>query len=206
MWRGREDERSRMAREVHDELGGALTVVKMSLAQIMKRIDSDAGVAPRLNDLRNQIDVLVQSVRRISYDLRPSMLDDFGLLATMEWQAQEWQQRTGIACTLDLPRGVDASLNDKVRTAVFRVFQESLTNVARHAQATEVHVSARLDSNQLQVTVQDNGKGISPEALQGASSLGLMGMRERMSEVGGEVEFASEAGKGTTVIIHVPVG
>jgi PAS domain S-box-containing protein len=202
--RAREDERSRMAREVHDELGGALTVLKMSLAQIMKRIEPDASVAPRLDDLRNQIDVLVQSVRRISYDLRPSMLDDFGLLATMEWQAQEWQQRTGIACTLDLPRGVDAGLNDKVRTAVFRVFQESLTNVARHAQATEVRVSARLDNKQLTVTVQDNGRGFGAAALQNSTSLGLMGMRERMSDVGGSVEITSVAGQGATVVIRVP--
>lgn len=204
--RAREDERSRIAREVHDELGGALTVMKMSLAQIAKRIEPEAGVNARLDDLRRQIDVLVQSVRRISYDLRPSMLDDFGLLATMEWQAMEWRQRTGIPCTLDLPRDADTRLNDKVRTAVFRVFQESLTNIARHANATQVNVSAMLNGDQLIVTVQDNGRGIRPDALQDSASLGLMSMRERMREVGGDVTFNSEAGKGTTVILRVPAG
>jgi signal transduction histidine kinase len=204
--RTREDERSRIAREVHDELGGALTVLKMSLAQITKRLNPDVNVGARLDDLRRQIDVLVQSVRRISYDLRPSMLDDFGLFATMEWQAQEWSERTGIPIQLDLPRGADMSLNDKTRTAVFRVFQESLTNIARHAHATRVDVATTVEDAFLALRVQDNGNGMRPEALQNSASLGLIGMRERMREVGGDVEISSVLGKGTTVVIRVPAG
>lgn len=201
--RAREDERSRIAREVHDELGGALTVLKMSLSQIMKRVEPDAGVRPRLEDLRQQIDGLVQSVRRISYDLRPSMLDDFGLLAAMEWQANEWQRRTGIACRLAFNPDMQVELSDRSRTAVFRAFQEALTNIARHSHATEAVISAHVADEQLVITVKDNGHGISEEALHSTKSLGLMGMRERMREVAGDVEITN--GEGVTVTLRVPV-
>jgi signal transduction histidine kinase len=134
------------------------------------------------------------------------MLDDFGLFATMEWQAQEWSERTGIPIQLDLPRGADMSLNDKTRTAVFRVFQESLTNIARHAHATRVDVATTVEDAFIALRVQDNGNGMRPEALQNSASLGLIGMRERMREVGGDVEISSELGKGTTVVIRVPAG
>jgi len=200
----REDERTRIAREVHDELGGALTVLKMSLAQVNKRMEPDAAIRARLEDMRAQIDALVQTVRRISYDLRPSMLDDFGLLAAMEWQAHEWQRRTGIQCRLAIGPDMQVDLSDRCRTAVFRAFQESLTNVARHSQATEVNVSVQV-SDELILTVQDNGKGINQEKMKGSKSMGLVGMRERMREVGGDVEIASIAGKGVSVTLRVPL-
>lgn len=203
--RTREDERSRIAREVHDELGGALTVLKMSLAQVMKRVEPDVSVRPRLEDMRAQIDALVQAVRRISYDLRPSMLDDFGLLAAMEWQALEWQRRTDITCRLVFVPDLQVDLSDRSRTAVFRAFQESLTNIARHSHATEVVVTAELAAGQLVLTVKDNGKGIGEDALHSAKSLGLMGMRERMREVNGDVEITSVAGEGVTVTLRVPL-
>jgi PAS domain S-box-containing protein len=204
--RAREDERARIAREVHDELGGALTVLKMSLSQVVKRLPQDTGVMPRVEDLGAQIDALVQSVRRISYDLRPSMLDDFGLLAAMEWQAHEWQRRTGIACRLVFDQDMQVDLNSRSRTAVFRVFQESLTNIARHSQASEVVVSAELAAGHLVLTVKDNGRGISEEALHSVRSLGLVGMRERIREVDGELDIASAAaGGGVTVTLRVPL-
>jgi PAS domain S-box-containing protein len=203
--RTREDERTRIAREVHDELGGALTVLKMSLAQVAKRVDGNASAGERLDDMRAQIDSLVQNVRRISYDLRPSMLDDFGLLAAMEWQAHEWERRTGIACRLDFAPEALVELDDRSRTAVFRAFQESLTNIARHAQATEAVVSIQLIDGLMLLMVQDNGQGIRPEAMQSNKSLGLVGMRERMREVGGDVEIASVAGQGVTVTLRVPL-
>lgn len=203
--RTREDERARIAREVHDELGGALTVLTMSLSQIMKRVEPDAGVRPRLEDMRAQINALVQAVRRISYELRPSMLDDFGLLAAMEWQAHEWQRRTGIACRLAFEPDMRVDLNDRSRTAVFRAFQESLTNIARHSQASEAVVSVNFADGQLVVMVKDNGRGISEDALHSNKSLGLMGMRERMREVAGDVKITSLAGEGVTVTLRVPL-
>jgi signal transduction histidine kinase len=177
----------------------------MSLAQVAKRVDGNASAGERLDDMRAQIDSLVQNVRRISYDLRPSMLDDFGLLAAMEWQAHEWERRTGIACRLDFAPEALVELDDRSRTAVFRAFQESLTNIARHAQATEAVVSIQLIDGLMLLMVQDNGQGIRPEAMQSNKSLGLVGMRERMREVGGDVEIASVAGQGVTVTLRVPL-
>jgi signal transduction histidine kinase len=200
----REDERARIAREVHDQLGGALTVAKMSLAQITKRLSMDDDIAKRIEDFRNQIDELVQTSRRISYDLRPSMLDDFGLFAAIEWQAHDWERRTGITCKLDLG-DVEVSLDSASRTAVFRAFQESLTNIARHAQATQVHVSAQVRDNHMLLSVRDNGCGISMDKASNGKSMGLLGMRERIREVAGDVDISGKVGEGTIVVFRVPI-
>jgi PAS domain S-box-containing protein len=200
----REDERARIAREVHDQLGGALTVAKMSLAQITKRLTMDEDLAKRIEDFRNQIDELVQTSRRISYDLRPSMLDDFGLFAAIEWQAHDWERRTGILCKLDLD-DEEVGLNSASRTAVFRAFQESLTNIARHAQATQVHVSAQVSGQHMLLSVRDNGCGISMDRARNGKSMGLLGMRERIREVAGDVEISSKPGEGTIVALRVPI-
>jgi PAS domain S-box-containing protein len=202
--RAREDERTRIAQDVHDQLGGALTVLKMSLAQITKRLDVKGDMTQRLDDFKLQIDELVRVSRRISYDLRPSMLDDFGLFAAMEWQGREWERRTGIVCTLRLP-DVEVHLDRAGRTAIFRVFQEALTNVARHAAATEVIVTAQVQRHGLTLSISDNGNGISHETLQNIKSLGLMGMRERMREIAGDLEIRRRTEGGTIVSIHVPL-
>lgn len=203
--RTREDERARIAREVHDELGGSLTVLKMSLARAVRGHDDDAVLGEHFNDMRAQIDNLVKNVRRIASDLRPSVLDDFGLVAAMEWQAQEWSQRTGIPCRLDASLVPEAlNLDSEQRTALFRVFQESLTNVARHAHATTVSATLLLEEQQLMLTVQDNGRGLDPAAMQG-KSLGLLGMRERVRDVGGTFEIINSPGRGVTVCVRVPL-
>ena len=202
--RMREDERTRIAREVHDELGGSLTALKMTLARVRKGREGDADLSTRLTDMRDQIDELVQTVRRVASDLRPPLLDDFGLVAALKWQVEEWERRTGIACQLDLALN-EAKLDRERRTAVFRVFQESLTNVARHAQATQVVMTIREDHGQLVLTIHDNGRGIDAEALRPGKSLGLLGIRERMREVGGDVEISGAPNQGTMVMVRVPL-
>lgn len=204
--RAREDERARIAREVHDELGGALTVLKMSLARLMRNFAGDAAFEKGAHDMRAQIDELVQNVRRIATDLRPSILDDFGLVAAMEWQAQEWGQRTGIECQMDASlMPADLEIDDGRRTALFRVFQEALTNVARHAHATHVLVTLSLADGRLVLSVQDDGRGMDVAGRPNGTSLGLAGMRERIREVGGDFAVASMPGRGTTVRVQVPL-
>ena len=202
--RMRENERARIAREVHDELGGSLTALKMTLSRVRRGRDQDTDLINRLNDMRSQIDHLVQTVRRIASDLRPPLLDDFGLIAALKWQAGEWEKRTGIMCQLNLPEQ-EVQLDAERRTAVFRVFQESLTNVARHAQATQVVTSVSEDAEQFTLIVRDNGRGIDAEALRPGKSLGLLGIRERMRDVSGNVEISGTPGQGTTVVIRVPI-
>lgn len=206
--RAREEERTRIACDVHDQLGGALTVLKMSLARVRKGREGDLELAAKVQDVRNQADELVQAVRRVSSDLRPPVLDDFGLGAALEWQVHEWEKRTGITCLVDLP-DQEAQLDRDRRTAMFRVFQESLTNIARHAHASTVTVKLAAESeggkSQMVLTVQDDGVGIPEEALQPGKSLGLLGMRERMREVQGEADIAGLPGQGTTVTIRAPL-
>lgn len=201
-----ENERIRIAREVHDDLGGALTVLKMSLVRVRKTHGADAALTAAIQDLIGQADAMVQTVRRIASDLRPPMLDDLGLLAALEWQASEFERRTGIACRFDMPAASENWWPDgRTSTAVFRVFQESLTNVARHARATEVVATAQQDGDYFVLRVQDNGQGINPDSLRNGKSFGLLGMRERMREVSGDFEITGAAGQGTTVTIRVPL-
>jgi len=202
--RAREEERTRIAREVHDQLGGSLTALKMSLARVRKGREVDTELTNRVQDIRGQADELVQIVRRIASDLRPPILDDFGLAAALEWQAREWEQRTGITCLVELPPD-EVKLDRDQRTAVFRVFQESLTNIARHAQAATVTVTLTLDEGQAVLMVRDDGRGISSEALRPGKSLGLMGMRERLREVAGDLTITGSPGHGTIVTICVPL-
>ena len=202
--RMREDERTRIAREVHDELGSSLTGLKMTLARAAKGRTDDEDLAIKIHDMNGQIDGLVQTVRRIASDLRPPLLDDFGLLAALEWEAHEWEKRTGLSCQFNA-KSHEINLDRQRCTVVFRVFRESLTNIARHAQATQVVATLWQEGNQVILTVHDDGRGISAEALQPGKSLGLMGMRERMLEVSGDFEIATAPGQGTTVTIRVPV-
>jgi signal transduction histidine kinase len=144
-------------------------------------------------------------VRRISRDLRPSILDDFGLSAAVEWYAGEFAKRTGIQCRLDVQSDIKIS-NPEVTTAVYRVFQESLTNVARHSRATEVSVSLSHEDDLMTLVVTDNGRGITPEEQYQTESLGLLGMQERVEYLGGRFRIEGQPGEGTTVKTHFPVG
>jgi signal transduction histidine kinase len=150
------------------------------------------------------IDQAVQTVRRIASDLRPAVLDDFGLLAAMEWQLGEFERRSGIACVWQTElKSID--VNKDVATAVFRLFQESLTNVARHALATRVVVSIDANDGYLVLQVRDNGRGITTAQLQGSTSLGLPGMRERVGLLGGDLLIKGSPGQGTNVRVRIPL-
>ena len=150
------------------------------------------------------VDSTMQAVRKIATELRPGMLDDLGLAATMEWQAQEFIERTGIECELYLEEA-ETPLDRDTATAVFRIFQETITNVARHAQATKVVVELDVGPDELVLVVRDNGKGISSTQLAGSRSLGLLGMRERARVLGGDITFKGGLGEGTTVAVRIPV-
>jgi PAS domain S-box-containing protein len=205
----REEEGTRIAREIHDELGGALTGLKWDLQGIRENLMAssngagNAAIAEKISSLADLVDTTISTVRRISSDLRPSVLDDLGLIAAVEWQAQQFQSRTGIRC--ECKTASDAlDLDRDQATAVFRIFQEILTNVLRHSGATEVHVEIRKESSNFVLEVTDNGRGISERDTAGASSLGLLGMRERAVLAGGDVLIHSTEGRGTSVVVRVP--
>lgn len=204
----REEERTRIARELHDELGQAMTGLNIDLAwtskQLAKLDDGVCGaVRDRIAEMMKLINGTIQSVRRICTELRPGLLDDLGLVAAIEWQAHDFQSRSGIACEVRLPEDA-MDLGREASTAVFRIFQEILTNVARHANATKVNVTLYDDGGKVALEVRDNGRGIKETEIWGQSALGLLGMRERAFLFGGEVSFVGVPGQGTRVTITVP--
>lgn len=200
-----EDERTYVARELHDELGQACTALKMDLALLVQRLPKNKrGVHERAQSMQKLIDDMIHTLRKIASDLRPSTLDDLGLPAAMEWQAQEFETRSGIKCHLALPEEEHA-LDCERSTAIFRIFQETLTNVARHANATRVNVRLVKDDQSLVLEVCDNGKGIDEARTSSGASLGLLEMRERALLLRGEFNIAGVSGQGTTVTVRVPL-
>jgi PAS domain S-box-containing protein len=202
----REDERTRISREVHDELGQALAVLKMDLDWVARRLpEVDVAGHDRTASMLHLVDDTIARVRRISTALRPGMLDDLGLLPSLEWQAREFADRTGLECKLDLG-GEDLVLEPGLVTTLFRVSQELLANVARHAGATWFRLGMHYDPDQLTLIVSDNGQGITPDQVSDPKSLGLLEMRERVGAWGGDVTFHGVAGKGTEITVRVPLG
>jgi len=199
----REEERARISREVHDELGQSLTAVKMDLAWLAGRLPRRNGqMLKRIRSTRQLADDIIQSIRRISTELRPAVLD-LGLAEAVEWQVQEFQTRSGIQCTVRLlTREVVAS---NASTAMFRIFQETLTNVARHAKATRTEVVLQKQQDWLVLLIRDNGRGFDQADPSLSKSLGLLGMRERAAILGGRVNISSAPGKGTTVTAWIPL-
>jgi PAS domain S-box-containing protein len=193
----REEERARISREVHDELGQSLTAVKMDLAWLAARLPRRNGqMLEKIDSTRQLADSIIQSIRRISTELRPAVLD-LGLAAAVEWQVQEFQARSGIQCKVRLlTREVVAS---NASTAMFRIFQETLTNVARHAKATRAEVVLQKQPDRLVLLIRDNGRGFDQSDPSLSKSLGLLGMRERAAILAGRVNISSAPGKGTTV-------
>jgi signal transduction histidine kinase len=201
----REEEGARISREVHDELGGALTGLKMDVAAIRRNLgEADAQKLARLEALSAQIDDMVQAVRRIATDLRPALLDDFGLAAAMEWQLSEFKQRAGIDGRF-VTNVDNFAWNAEGSIALFRIFQEALTNVARHAQASMVDVRLIREGGELELMVQDNGRGIRLVDQAGAKSLGLAGIRERVRLLDGRCQITGAPGEGTLVLIRLPL-
>jgi len=202
----REEEGTRIAREIHDELGQALTGLKMDLTWVANRLPGDQrALAERTQSMFGLIDGTIQSVRGIASRLRPEVLDLLGLTAAIEWHAGYFRKRSGIRCKLSLPS--DTLMLDHERsTAAFRIFQELLTNVARHANATRIDVAMRVDSGALVLTVEDNGKGIAESSIHDPKSLGLLGMRERVLPFGGTIEIIGVREEGTKVKVSIPLG
>ena len=185
----REEERTNIAREIHDELGQALTGLRMDLSWLSKRLPKELKEpAEKVKAMFRLIDDTILSVRKISSELRPQVLDDVGLTGTLKWQAREFQARTGIRCKVELSKE-EFDLDQKRSTAVFRIFQEVMTNVARHASATRVGIKLRLDYDHLILNIVDNGVGITESDLRSPGSLGLLGIRERAFLLGGSVEI-----------------
>ena len=201
----REEESIKIAREIHDELGGGLTGLKMDVSWIERRLPGagDEAVRQKLRSMSELIDETIQKVRNISTELRPSVLDDLGLAAAVEWQAREFQRRTEIECVIT-SLDEEVALSAEKSTAVFRIFQEVLTNVARHARATRVEISMEKRDGDLVLKVCDDGRGIRESDISDTRSLGLLGMRERAVVFGGVVEIEGGSGRGTTVTVSIP--
>jgi two-component system sensor histidine kinase UhpB len=204
----REEESKRIAREIHDELGQSLTALKMDLSWLTSRFPEDFQdrklLVEKTRAMASLIDKTIQTVQKISAELRPGLLDDLGLIPAIEWQTQEFQERTAIDCQLELDsKTID--LDSDRSTAIFRVFQEALTNIARHSSASRVHISLKKRSDKLELQVTDNGVGITDKAIRAADSLGLMGMKERLHACGGGLRIRGSPDKGTTLTVVLPL-
>jgi signal transduction histidine kinase len=198
----REEERAHIAREIHDELGQVLTGLKMEVTWLAKRL-KDKVLIEKTDSMCGLIDSTVQTVRKIATGLRPEMLDDMGLIAAVAWQAKEFQKRTGIRCRAKLPAEVKFDID--ISTTMFRIFQEILTNVARHSRATRVDIELTLGAEQIGLEVTDNGVGIQDNELHARKSLGLLGMQERALLFGGDVRINGSPGHGTRVSVTIPL-
>lgn len=201
----REEERSRIAREIHDELGQALTALKMDTHWVGQRLSNKNQqlLLEKTQSMSKLIDMTVQSVQRISSELRPGLLDDLGLSAAIEWQANEFRSRTNIQCKIiSIPE--DIILDSDSSTAIFRLFQETMTNIARHANATRVEVMLKQKSGTVELIVHDNGKGITEKENSDSGSFGLIGMRERVHSLGGYLTIRGAPNKGTSVEVFIP--
>ncbi|HEY3738862.1 MAG TPA: PAS domain-containing sensor histidine kinase [Bryobacteraceae bacterium] len=202
----REEERVELSRTIHDELGQSLTALKIDLSVISKRLDP--ALQERLEAAASAVDRMIQQVRNIATELRPGVLDHLGLVAAMEWQANEFQRRTGLDCQFH-PPVEEPSLESDEAVSLFRILQESLTNVARHAQASEVVVSLEAGNRSIRLTIEDNGIGLSEERRTDQASLGLIGMEERARFIGAHLSIhpSSESSprRGTRVVVDLPL-
>jgi signal transduction histidine kinase len=202
--RVREEERTEVAREIHDELGQALTGLKLDIAWMKGRLPRDHEMMAQCVSVIQRIDQTLNAVRRIATALRPSVLDQLGLAAAVEWQGQEFRTRTGIDVAMEVSTDT-AAIPDDIGSSAFRILQESLTNVARHSKATHVTIRLEQTPSLLTLVVSDNGVGVSPKYLDGTKSLGVVGMRERALACGGQFSISGHPDKGTTVTLRVPL-
>jgi signal transduction histidine kinase len=201
----REDERTRIARKIHDDLGQALTALKIDLSWIDKRLaDHQSLVREKLQSMATLINETIETVHNVSEDLRPGILDDFGLSAAIEWQAEELQKRTEMECKTNLAPD-EFNLSKEKSTNLFRIVQESLTNVIRHANATKVEINLNEKDGMLLLEIVDNGKGISKAATTDPKSFGLIGIKERVHSLGGELNIAGAPNEGTRLTVKMPI-
>jgi len=200
----REEERLYIAREIHDELGQMLTALKMELFCLNKTVNDQDAFIEKTKSMSELIDAAIKTVKRISSALRPTLLDDLGLVAALEWQVEEFEKRTGISCEL-MTYPEDFHLERNVSVTLYRILQEALTNVARHSEAAKVRVSFSVDMNGALLDVCDNGIGITESQIYGPESFGLTGIRERVHLLGGQVEIKGREGIGTTLRVEIPL-
>lgn len=209
--KAKEEEGIRIARELHDELGSALTSLKWSLLLLDKAYDGDnnsqgnSDARVRIEEMVGLVDATVNTVRRISSELRPGVLDDLGLVSAIEWHAQQFQEQTGIVCQFEsLAENVE--LDREQATVVFRILQEAMTNILRHAQATKVNILIEEEEGEFVLEITDNGRGITESERLGIRSLGLLGMRERANSIGASIVITGTTGRGTKLIVRLPLG
>jgi len=201
----REEERTLIAREIHDELGQALTALKMDLSLLTSKLPKyQKPLLSRAKSMTSLLDETIQTVKKLYTELRPSMLDDLGLAAAIEWQTEEFQSRTGIKCEVKIePK--EPILDKESSTAIFRIFQEALTNVARHTDASEIKVNLTKKAKTLELRIRDNGGGIAEDKIHDLQSYGLIGIRERVRFLGGEAKIKGVQNRGTTIAVSIPL-
>ncbi len=201
----REEERKMIARDFHDDMGQALTVLRFDLAWIDKRLTEDQkNLSDKIIMASELVLKTVKTVQRVSSDLRPTLLDDLGIIAAIEWQAEEFQNRTGIKCGLTVEPS-EIILDDKLSIEIFRIFQEALTNVARHADATKVKVVLKDSDGKLVLKIKDNGRGITEKEITDPQSIGIIGIKERIYPWDGKIAISGIQGEGTTITVTIPL-
>lgn len=200
----REEERKNIAREIHDELGQQLTVIKMEIAWAIRKLKQPEKQKVKLEGLLETIDSTMRSVRRICSELRPTLLDDLGLVAALQWHAGQLRSSTGIKIYIDAPEEID-NLPADIKTGMYRIFQESLTNIIRHAEAKKVEIQLIVENKMIILHIKDDGKGFDILASSKKKTLGILGMKERSLNMGGEYIIGSYPGKGTSVMVSIPL-
>jgi signal transduction histidine kinase len=199
-----EQERMRVAREIHDDLGQLLTALKMDVIGLMEKTPPAPELAPMIDRIGLTLENAVTAVQRIASELRPSVLDDLGLFAAIEYETQTFEERTGIECELSIPENPPA-IEKAAATAIYRMVQEALTNVARHSNAVRVELRVRERAGNLLLEIRDDGRGVTAEELSDPASIGLIGIRERAEILGGTTRFKGVPGRGTIVSIRLPL-
>ncbi|MBI3019292.1 MAG: HAMP domain-containing protein [Deltaproteobacteria bacterium] len=205
----REEEARRIARELHDGIGQILTIIKIDLATLQKKCltcketSKASAIETEIIKIKESIDEAIKFVRRISSELRPAVLDRLGFPSALEWQTREFEIRTSISTQLEI-KNIKESIDEDISTALFRVTQEALTNVIRHANASEVHISLICNENDFSLSIRDNGKGIANSPPYGINTSGIIGMEERVRLLNGQFSILGEHQKGTTIRIQIP--
>lgn len=200
----REEEKRRIAREVHDTLGQALTGMKIEISLLSRKLAPDGAAVEKLAELTEMVDETIGAVRQIATELRPSVLDDLGLPAALEWLAKRFEEMNGVECLLRLEPGAEAPDRDTA-VALFRIAQEAMTNVVRHAGAGRVEIGLLREEGELVMRVEDDGKGFEEGEVEWPHALGILGMKERACALGGTLNIGPRKGRGTVVEVRVPV-
>lgn len=199
-----EDERTNLAREIHDELGQQLAGIKYGISSFKKMAANKVEIEHKVNDLLNDVDITIQDLRKIATELRPGILDTLGLSSSIEWLVKGYEKKKGVRCNLRIDVG-EQQFSKQISTCFFRICQESLTNISKHTEADEVDIQLYLKDKKLSLIIKDNGKGMTINKQENPFSMGLIGMKERANNIGGTFEIVSELGKGTIIKAEVTI-